>query len=105
VQGLFAIRDRDWKLVDGIGSGAGRFEIGLKDPEAVVIRNEDGSYEPFSFQPVLPEAKADETRGQLFHLGRNPGEQINLYDEHPEVVERLRGLLEEIKAADSSLWR
>ncbi|MDF1659447.1 MAG: arylsulfatase [Verrucomicrobiales bacterium] len=105
VQGLFAIRDGDWKLVDGVGSGAGRFEIGLKDAEAVVIRNEDGSYEPFSFQPILPEAKPDEPRGQLFHLGKNPREQINLYREHPEEVERLRGLLEEIKAADSSLWR
>ncbi|MDF1825374.1 MAG: arylsulfatase [Verrucomicrobiales bacterium] len=105
VQGLFAIRDRDWKLVDGIGSGAGKFRIGLKDPEAVVIRNEDGTYEPFSFEPVLPEAKKGEPDGQLFNLANDPGEQNNLYEEHPEVVARLRRHLEEIKAAEASLWR
>ncbi|MEM7603305.1 MAG: hypothetical protein AAF357_18070 [Verrucomicrobiota bacterium] len=105
VQGLFAIRDGEWKLIDGHGSGAGRFEIGLKDPEAIVIRNEDGSYEPFSFLPMMAERKVGEPEGQLFHLGDDPGEQNNLYEKHPEVVERLRTELEKIKAADSSLWR
>ncbi|MEM1441046.1 MAG: sulfatase-like hydrolase/transferase, partial [Verrucomicrobiota bacterium] len=105
IQGLFAIRDGDWKLIDGHGSGAGRFEISLKDPEAVVIRTENGGYKPFSFQPVVPARKPDEPEGQLFDLRKDPGEQNNVYLEHPDVVERLRKQLEEIKAADSSLWR
>lgn len=105
VQGLFAVRDGDWKYIEGVGPGSGRFKISLKDPEAVVIRNGNGSYEPFSFRPVKPEAKPGEPEGQLYHLGRDPKEQKNVYNDHPEVVARLKAELEKIREADSSLWR
>ena len=34
---------------------------------------------------------------QLYHLGQDPGEQRNVADEHPEVVEELSSLLQQIK--------
>ena len=42
--------------------------------------------------------KEGEPRGQLYHLGEDPGETHNLYDERPEVVERLSRRLEEIRS-------
>jgi arylsulfatase A len=67
-EGMFAIRDREWKLIQGLGSGgfsAPRFE------------------EP---QPGGP-------RGQLYNLRDDPAESRNLYQERPEVVDRLATLL------------
>jgi hypothetical protein len=32
--------------------------------------------------------------GQLYHLDRDPKETNNLYSEHPDVVDRLSGLLD-----------
>ncbi|MEF8796841.1 MAG: arylsulfatase [Salinivenus sp.] len=59
-----AVRDGPWKLIPGLGSGG------------------------FS-SPATRTPGADEPTGQLYHLGRDPAEQNNLYDERPEVVERL----------------
>ena len=35
--------------------------------------------------------------GQLFHLGRDIGEAVNQYEEHPEMVEELTALLEKYR--------
>jgi arylsulfatase A-like enzyme len=59
-----AVRDGPWKLIPGLGSG------GFSSPAT---------------RPPGP----DEPSGQLYHLGRDPAEQNNLYDERSEVVERL----------------
>jgi arylsulfatase A-like enzyme len=64
-----AVRDGPWKLIPGLGSGGFITEPNTREPE-----------------PGEPE-------GQLYHLGRDPGEQNNLYSERPEVVERLRDQL------------
>lgn len=98
IGGLFAIRDGDWKFIDGVGSGSSGFEISLKDPDAVVNRRKDGSYEPFSFRPRPAKDVPTDPRGQLYHLGRNPREQVNLHDEHPEVVGRLKAELDRIRS-------
>jgi arylsulfatase A-like enzyme len=70
--GLFAIRQGPWKLIPGLGSG------GFTAPQQVAP------------QPGRPE-------GQLYHLDQDPGEQKNLWAEHPEIVERLSALLERYK--------
>jgi arylsulfatase A-like enzyme len=62
--GLFAVRAGDWKLVFGKGSGG------------------------FTKINVPKDAPA----GQLFNLADDPAEKKNLYEELPEVVERLTGL-------------
>ncbi len=67
--GVFAIRQGAWKLIEGLGSGG------------------------FT-QPVSVEPGPGDPLGQLYHLGDDPGETNNLYLERPEVVERLSALLD-----------
>jgi arylsulfatase A-like enzyme len=71
-EGMFAIREGPWKLIRGLGSG------GFSEPRQV-------------------EPKPGEAAGQLYHLGRDPGETVNLYEKHPETVARLEALLEEVR--------
>ena len=67
--GMFAIRDREWKLVVGRGSG------GFTNPAKI---------DPPPGEPV----------GELYHVLSDPHEDQNLYAEQPVVVDRLRSLLE-----------
>ncbi len=68
MNGMFAIREGDWKLAVGLGSG------GFTAPAVV---------DPAPGGP----------QGQLFNLKEDPGELHNLYQKHPELVDRLLTLL------------
>ncbi len=70
--GMFAIRQGPWKLIQGLGSG------GFTAPRRI---------EPKPGGPL----------GQLYNLEQDPGEQNNLWTERPEMVERLSALLERYK--------
>jgi arylsulfatase A-like enzyme len=70
INGSFAIRQGNWKLALCAGSG------GWSKPSP-------GSPEEVALPP-----------DQLYDLERDPGEQQNLAAKHPEVVERLRKILE-----------
>ncbi len=72
---FFAIRQGAWKYIEGRGSG------GFSEPRII---------EPGPGEPV----------GQLYHLQRDPGEAQNLYESHPEKVQELLDLLDQIRAAD-----
>jgi arylsulfatase A len=72
--GMFAIREGGWKLIEGLGSGG---------------------FTP----PVKVEPKAGGPKGQLFHLAVDPNEREDLYAKHPEQVARLTGLLNQIRDA------
>lgn len=72
LQGLFAIRQGPWKLVEGRGSG--------------------GFSRPRQLQP-----RPQDPAGQLYHLGDDPQETTNLYLKHPEVVARLQSLLNQAR--------
>ena len=74
VSGMFAIRDGDWKLVAGNGSG-GR---------------------------EAPRGKPDEGPFQLFNLKDDLSEKKNVADQHPDVVERLTKRLMELREAGRS---
>ncbi len=74
VDGMFAIRDGDWKLVLGNGSG-GR---------------------------EAPRGKPFEKPYQLFNLKVDPGEQSNVIEEHPEVAMHLEQACESVRQGDSS---
>ncbi|MDG2221286.1 MAG: arylsulfatase [Rubripirellula sp.] len=70
--GMFAVRDGQWKLVAGNGSG------GRQAPKGKPFG------EPWS----------------LFNLSRDPGELKDVATEHPDVFERLKKTLYEIKGDD-----
>ena len=72
-QGMFAIREGKWKLIEGKGSGG--WSKGGQD------------------SPYL---------GQLYDILADPGETKNLYNLYPDVVENLTLLLEKIRHSNSS---
>lgn len=72
-RGYFSIRHDEWKLIEGLGSG------GFSVPN--IIKPEDG-------KPA----------GQLFNMKNDAGEQLDVYAQHPEIVERLTKELDEIRA-------
>jgi arylsulfatase A-like enzyme len=65
------IRSGNWKLINQLGSG------GFSKPRTI---------EP---SPGDPE-------GQLYNLSEDPGETINLFLEHPEIVDRLKSEMKQI---------
>jgi arylsulfatase A-like enzyme len=68
--GMFCIRQGDWKLEEGLGSGG-------------------WSSKPERLDPVPGGPK-----GQLYNLAEDPREEHNLYQERPDVVDRLAKLLD-----------
>jgi arylsulfatase A len=64
--GHFAIREGKWKLNMFRGSGG-------------------------SLKPVIMEPEDGEAIYELYDMDNDPGEIVNLYFEHPEIVERLTG--------------
>jgi len=80
VDGTFAIRQGPWKLI--LGTGPGR--------SADVVANR--------FNERIPEAPLPgEPAGQLYNLAKDPVEQNNVYNEHPETVDTLFALLEQYR--------
>jgi N-sulfoglucosamine sulfohydrolase len=71
--GVFAIREGDWKWIEGVASA-----------------------------PRVPGGRKDELRPRLHHLANDPGEVNDLSAERPEVTERLAKTLEEIRRAGHS---
>ncbi len=72
LSGMFALRQGSWKLIVGRGSG------GFTNPRRV-------------------KPKPGEPAGQLYNLADDPREEKNLYLEKPEVVARLKTLLNKYK--------
>lgn len=71
-RGVLALRQDDWKLIPQLGSG--------------------GFSQPGKIAP-----KPGEPAGQLYNLADDPGEQKNLYAQHPEIVRRLTEVLERLQ--------
>ena len=69
--GHFAIREGKWKLNMFRGSGG-------------------------SLKPKFIEPKAGEAKYELYNLEEDPGETLNLYFEHPEIVEELTNKISRI---------
>lgn len=75
LSGMFAVRNGRWKLIPELGSG------GFTPPK---------SREPSPGEPP----------GQLYDMQNDPSEGENLYDEWPDVVSRLRNILEKARDND-----
>lgn len=71
--GQFAIRRGPWKLIAHRGSGG------------------------FTFPRDIDVAKTGGPPGQLYHLKDDPSETKNVWNEHPQVVESLSTLLQEVQ--------
>ena len=72
--GMMSIREGSWKLELGLGSG--------------------GFTAPRRIDPA-----PNNVQGQLYDLNVDPGERHNLWDRHPDIVERLIRLLNEAESA------
>jgi len=70
--GVFAIRQGDWKLIEGLGSGG------------------------FS-TPRTEKAKPNGPTGQLYNLAKDPRETTNQYLNQPQIVQQLSELLDTCK--------
>jgi len=70
-----AIRRGHWKYLDHKGSGGN--DYGRKN------------LQPYDLPDTAPE-----TPGQLYNLETDPGETINLYSQHPEIVKELKTQLD-----------
>ena len=81
------IREGDWKYLDHMGSGGSNY-------------NQDGEWGLKQY--ALPE-KAPGASGQLYNLKSDPGEKDNLYFKRPEIVKRLKRLLESTKKMGRSI--
>jgi arylsulfatase A-like enzyme len=71
-RGMFAIRQGDWKLILGRGSG--------------------GFSAPVSYTP-----KPGEPEGELYNLAKDPSEEQNLYLQEPERVAAMTALMDQYK--------
>jgi len=72
--GTFAIRQGPWKYIPKRGSGG------------------------FTRPRELDPAKVGGPPGQLYHLWSDPSETTNLWEKHPEIVERLSKVLARVRA-------
>jgi len=72
--GMFAIREGEWKYIEGLGSG------GFTPPAKI-------------------EAKPGGPTGQLFRLSQDPHEREDLFTRNPDQVARLSALLKQAREA------
>uniref|UniRef100_UPI003217FF7E sulfatase family protein n=1 Tax=uncultured Draconibacterium sp. TaxID=1573823 RepID=UPI003217FF7E len=100
VAGMFAIRDGDWKLIDGLGNGfpvdwpkTNASGIGKPIRDTITGRFEDLVY----YFPPFPLPGKGEPGGQLYNLETDPREQNNLYLKNPEKVSELKEKLRKAK--------
>ena len=82
-----SIRQGKWKLLAHKGSGGNNYQ------KSEVLR-------PYHIPDTDPDAP-----GQLYNLQTDPGERINLYGKHPEIVRELTERLAESKASGRSAPR
>ena len=73
LDGMFAIRVGDWKMIEGLGSG------GFTAPRRAA---------PAAGVPAF----------QLYNLAEDPGESMNIASERPEKLAQLRAVLEAIRS-------
>ncbi|MHB8899380.1 MAG: sulfatase family protein [Thermoguttaceae bacterium] len=95
--GLWAVREADWKLVFGQGSGYST-EEGQRNP---YLRFAQARMVNSNFTPE-GRVKPDAPPGQLYHLAEDLGETVNTYLEHPEIVARLTALFDKLVKAGRS---
>jgi arylsulfatase A-like enzyme len=99
VSGMMAVREGDWLLVLGRGSGGATTDYakhyGMRLEElgrTTTGWKVKGMGEP---DPSLP-------RGQLYNLAKDRGQAVNVYTDHPDIVQRLTDVLVDYRARGRS---
>lgn len=99
VAGSFAVRQGDWKLIEGSGDGdyprneKGKIDVKTWNPE----RDEKtGKWVELDYFELEPDGTF-----QLYNLADDPKEENNLADKHPKKVAALRKELDRIRALNS----
>jgi arylsulfatase A len=78
VNGMFSIREGDWKLC--LGKGHGHWP-----------------YAPLNVEAGEKPPKESDPDGQLFNIKDDPYEKKNVYRKHPDVVKRLTKLMKKLQ--------
>jgi arylsulfatase A-like enzyme len=105
--GLFAIRQGDWKLIDGYEGGMADAPgmwtaLQMKARHKPVKNLETGEFNGVWYDFPKFEPDGESPPGQLYNLATDPGETDNVWDEHPEVVDRLLRLLDRYRRESRS---
>ncbi|MBX2852830.1 MAG: arylsulfatase [Phycisphaeraceae bacterium] len=74
-----SIHQGEWKYMDYKGSGGNNYNLDRSD----------WSMKPYKLPDNDPDAP-----GQLYNLKNDPGETTNLYSKHPEIVAKLKAMLD-----------
>jgi arylsulfatase A-like enzyme len=86
-----AIRENEWLLIPHRGSGGFTTETGMPFMSMKELGFSNSDYTRDG------ELRQDAPPGQLYNMATDPGQSTNLYDAHPEIVERLTSLLHTIE--------
>jgi arylsulfatase A len=109
IEGVFAIRQGRWKLIEGQSSGVD-FDTDqwgqIRDQCRFLPRRDKktGQFEDLYFDFGSSKSDSDNETPEvcLFDLESDPGETTNLYKEYPEVVDRLQHLLDRYRDSGRS---
>jgi len=107
VTGVYAIRQGRWKLIEGQRGGHQEMpEVWTLVTPEVQFKPEraprTGEFLDLWCDFRIPGPDPNAPRGQLYDLESDPRENVNLYNERPEVVERLQRLLDRYRAEGRS---
>ena len=98
---LFAIRQGKWKYIEGRGDGNNPSRsvsiVARENLKSQPQRNpQTGEFNPvwWDFRYQYQFTNADSLPAQLYDMEADTAERVNLWGEHPEIVERLQKLLD-----------
>jgi arylsulfatase A-like enzyme len=96
--GMFGIRQGKWKYIEGRGNGTSsgdHWAAAVNSLATAPSRDPDtGDFRDVWFDVEGRVTPADSFPGQLYDLESDPAESVNLWQEHPEIVDRLGQLLD-----------
>ena len=87
-----AVREGPWLLIPKQGSCGVTTEA--TEPWWIKMEDLGITHSDYTEAGTL---KADAAPGQLYNLADDPGERVNLYSKHPEIVSRLGALMDKLK--------
>jgi arylsulfatase A-like enzyme len=107
ITGMFAIRQRKWKFIEGEGSGAlprtmKTAAINFAARFKPVRNPKTGEFLDLVYDYPLPAPTPGELPGQLYDLESDLAESTNVWREYPDVVSHLQDLLDRYRREERS---